>query len=163
MVNLKKETYQLLLFLISLSALLFAFAVQYLLGYQPCNLCLIERIPYALALIILLLNYKFKKDQNFYSVLLILIFLFSLLISIYHFGIEQGLIDETSICSQNNTELLMNKEKILESLKKITINCKDVSFRIFELSLTSYNIIISLIMILMSIQIYLLNQNEARK
>ena len=71
-----------------------------------------------------------------------LIFSFSIIISIYHFGIEQGLIEESSVCASDNINLL-TKEEILNSLKKININCKDVAFKIFNLSLTTYNIFIS--------------------
>ncbi len=162
MVKLKKEIYQILLFLISLLVLLLAYAIQYLLGYQPCNLCLIERIPYMLALIILILNYKFKEDKIFYSVLLFLIFVFSLLISIYHFGIEQDLITESNVCGSNNIGLLITKDAILNSLQEITVNCKDVAFTVFGLSLTTYNIIISLIMCLISAKIFFIN-NEIKK
>ena len=157
MVKLKKETYQRLLFFISFLVLLFAYAIQYLLGYQPCHLCLIERIPYFLALVILILDYKFKKDKIFYSVLLLLVFMFSFLISIYHFGIEQGLITESNVCGSNSINLLITKDDILESLQKITVSCKDVAFTIFGLSLTTYNIIISLIMFLMSVKIFFIN------
>jgi disulfide bond formation protein DsbB len=159
MVNLKKETYQTLLFLISLSVLLLAYIIQYLLGYQPCNLCLIERVPYALAIIILIINYKSKKNQIFYNILLLLVFIFSLFISIYHFGIEQGLIAESNVCKSNNTSSLVTKDAVLKSLKEITINCKDVTFYIFGLSLTTYNILISLILLLMSFKIYFINND----
>ena len=162
MIRLKKETYQRLLFLISFLVLLFAYAIQYLLGYQPCNLCLIERIPYFLALIILILDYKFEKNKIFYSVLLSLVFMFSILISIYHFGIEQGLITESNVCESNSINLLITKDAILKSLQEINVNCKDVAFTIFGLSLTTYNIIISLIMFLMSVKIFFIN-NENKK
>ena len=72
MFNLKKEIYLKILFLLSFIVLITAYFVQYLLGYQPCNLCILERVPYALTLIILILNFKFKKDQVFFSVLLVL-------------------------------------------------------------------------------------------
>ena len=156
MIKLKKESYLIILFVISLSALVSAYITQYLLGYQPCNLCLIERIPYILCLIIVILNFKFKENQNFFSVLLFLIFLFSLLISIYHFGIEQGLVPESDTCKYNNS-LLLTKDDILKSFQEITISCKDVALKIFGFSLTSYNILVSLIMILISIKIYLIN------
>ena len=45
---------------------------------------------HALTIIILILNYLFKKDQIFYYILLLLIFAFSIIISFYHLGIEQG-------------------------------------------------------------------------
>jgi disulfide bond formation protein DsbB len=122
----------------------------------------IERIPYVLAIIILILNYNFENDQVFYSVLLLLVFLFSFIISLYHLGIEQGLIDESSICESNNKNLI-TKEEILNSFQEIRISCKDVTFRIFDLSLTTYNIIISIILFLISKKIYLMNNDTQKK
>ena len=161
MPNLKKEHYLLILFSLSFLILITAYAIQYIFGYQPCNLCIIERIPYTLGIIILILSYKFKKDQVFYSVLLLLIFLFSFLISLYHLGIEQGLIDESSVCESGSLNLI-TKESVLKSLQEIRISCKDVTFRIFGLSLTTYNMIISVIMFLISVKIYLIN-NDIKK
>ena len=161
MFNFKKENYLLILFILSSTILTSAYFIQYILGYQPCNLCIIERIPYLLAIIILILNYNFKKNQDFYSILLVLIFLFSFLISLYHYGIEQNLIDESTVCASKNVDL-MTKKDILESLQKLNISCKDVTFKIFDLSLTTYNIFISLLMLLISVKIYLIN-NENEK
>ena len=45
MINLSKEKYLQILFFLSISILIAAFSIQYLFGYQPCNLCVIERIP----------------------------------------------------------------------------------------------------------------------
>jgi disulfide bond formation protein DsbB len=156
MANLKKENYLKILFIFSFIILTIAYTIQYIFGHQPCNLCVIERIPYALTIIILILNYKFKKNQVFYSVLLLLIFSFSFLISLYHFSIEQGLIDESIICVSNNVNLI-SKEEVLNSLQEIRISCKDVTFSIFGLSLTTYNMIISILMFLISAKIYLIN------
>ena len=107
------------------------------------------------------LNHIFKKDRVFYSILLILIFLFSILISIYHFGIEQGFIEESMVCKSENLDLI-SKEDIINSLKKLRISCKDVAFKIFDLSLTTYNIFISILMFLLSTKIYLLS-NDVKK
>ena len=104
--NFKKETYLKLLFLFCVTILITAYSIQYVFGFQPCNLCIIERIPFVLAIIVLILNYKFKKNELFHSILLMMIFTFSLLISIYHFGIEQGFIDESSVCGVNRADLI---------------------------------------------------------
>ena len=124
-----------------------------------CNLCIIERVPYALAIIILIFNHYFKKDQIFYTVLLLLVFAFSFLISVYHFGIEQGFIEESTVCASTNVDLI-EKEDILDSLTEIRISCKDVAFRILNLSLTTYNIFISLLMFFISAKIYLNNNGN---
>lgn len=156
MSNLKKENYLQILFILSILILSSALIIEYGFGYQPCNLCKIERIPYGLAIIILVLNNIFRKDQSFYGVLLMLIFSFSIIISVYHFGIEQGLIEESKVCASKNLNLL-TKEDVLNSLKELNISCKDVAFRIFGLSLTTYNIFTSIIMLFISIKIFKLN------
>ena len=161
MANLKKDNYLQFLFILSFAILTTAYAIQYIFGYQPCNLCIIERIPYMLSIIILILHYKFKKDQVFYSILLLLVFSFSFLISLYHLGIEQGLIVESSVCGSNSADLIIIEE-VLKSLQEIRVSCKDVTFKIFGLSLTFYNMIISILMFLISAKIYLIN-NDTKK
>jgi len=63
-----------LIFLISVIALVSAFFIEYVLGHQPCNLCILERIPYLLAIIIILLNFKFSHYEKFFIFLLSIIF-----------------------------------------------------------------------------------------
>jgi disulfide bond formation protein DsbB len=162
MVDLGKKSYLQILFFLSFLILISALTIQYVFGYHPCNLCIIERIPYGLAIIILTLNYIFKKDQIFYTILLLLVFSFSIIISVYHFGIEQGFIEESAVCGSKNINL-MTKEQVLNSLKELNISCKDVAFRIFGLSLTTYNIFVSILMFIISIKIFLLNNNDIKK
>ena len=114
MANLKKDNYLQFLFILSFAILTTAYAIQYIFGYQPCNLCIIERIPYMLSIIILILHYKFKKDQVFYSILLLLVFSFSFLISLYHLAIEQGFITESSVCGSNSVNLIIKEEVLSE-------------------------------------------------
>ena len=159
MFSLTKQHYLQILFALSCLILLSALIVEYVLGYQPCNLCIIERIPYGLAIIILILNHLFKKDQLFYTILLILVFSFSIIISVYHFGIEQGFIEESTVCASQNIDL-MTKEQILNSLKELNISCKNVAFRIFGLSLTTYNLFASVLMLIMSLKVLSLNNNH---
>ncbi len=161
MTNFKKENYLQILFILSITVLISTFTIEYGFGYQPCNLCLIERIPYGLAIIILITNYFYKSNQIFHSILLILVFSFSIIISIYHLGIEEGVIEESAVCASNNLDLL-TKEDILKSLKEIRVSCKDVAFKIFGLSLTTYNIFISVLMFLLSTKIYLV-KNDFKK
>ena len=158
--NFKKENYLQILFIISIIALSVAYIIQYILDYQPCNLCLIERIPYGIAIIILVLNYNFRKDQLFYSILLIQNFSFLFLISLYHLGIEQGLIEESLVCDLKNGSNLLSKEDILKQLQEKNVSCKDVTFKILGLSLTSYNIIISILIVYFTTKTYLSYDNN---
>ena len=47
-----------------------------------------------------------------------MIFLFSILISVYHFSIEQGFIDESAVCKSKNLNLI-TKDDILNSLSNL--------------------------------------------
>ena len=153
--NFKIEFYLRLIFLISLMAIVSAYYIEYILGHQPCNLCIIERIPYALSLILLLVNYKLKKSENFFILMLILIFIFSLIISIYHFGIEQGFFQESLICNVKDGANILSKDELLLELQKRTISCKDVTFKVFGFSLTAINMFISLIIIILLTKIFI--------
>ena len=134
-----------LILIISTIALISAFFIEYILGHQPCNLCILERIPYFLAIIVVLLNYKFIQYEKFFILLHIIIFFAGTILSLYHLGIEQGFIEESLVCDLKSGSNLLSKEEILKQLQEKSINCKDVTFKIFGLSLTSYNILISLL------------------
>ena len=154
MFNLKAEFYLKIIFLFSFIALISAFFIEYVLGHQPCNLCLIERIPYGLSIIMIMAFFLTKKNQRFLVLLLILTFTFSFAISFYHFGIEQGFFQESSVCGVKNLTESVTKEDLLKQLSKNTISCRDVTFRIFGLSLTSINIVISLLFIITLLKIF---------
>jgi disulfide bond formation protein DsbB len=144
-----------LIFLISCIAIISAFYIEYILGHQACNLCIIGRIPYALSITILLLNYKFIINEKLLIIVLILIFIFSFLISIYHFGIEQGIFEESLLCNLKEGVNILSKKELLKELQKIPVSCKDVTFRILGLSLTSINIFISLAVIFLLTKIFI--------
>ena len=136
------------IFLLCLISIISAYFIEYVLGHQPCNLCLIERVPYGLGLFLIILNYILVKNEKFIILLLILIFAFSLILSFYHFGIEQGFFEESVVCGLKDALNVITKEEILKQLQVKTVSCKDVTFRIFGFSLTAFNMIISLILVI---------------
>ena len=152
--NYKISSYFKIIFFISLVSIILAFFIEYILGYQPCNLCLIQRIPYVLCLILIIYNYFQKKNEKFVILLLIFTFSFSFLISFYHFGIEQGFFEESTVCIMKNTSDIISKEELLKQLQLRTVSCKDVTFRIFGFSLTTFNMVLSLILIILLINIF---------
>ena len=155
MLNLTPKSYLNLILLISLISIISAFFIEYILGHQPCNLCLIERIPYVLSIILIILNYIFKTNEKIIILLLIITFTFSLIVSFYHFGIEQEFFEESPVCTLNNTSEIISKEEILKQLQEIYVSCKDVTFRVFGLSLTSINMFLSLILTILLTKIFI--------
>ena len=150
MLNLRIENYFKLVLSISLISILSAYYIEFVLGHKPCNLCLIERIPYGLSIFLIALNFFLKKNTKFFILLLTLIFIFSFIISVYHFGIEQGFFQESPVCGLKDTGQILSKEELLKQLSKNTVSCKDVTFRVFGLSLTTINIGLSLFLIILS-------------
>ena len=154
MLNNKSLFLNLILF-VSFVALLSAFFIEYVLGHQPCNLCILERIPYVIAIVIILLNYKFSQFEKIFLVLLVIVFLTATILSVYHFGIEQGFIEESLVCDLKNGSEATSKVEILKQLQEQKVSCKDVTFKIFGLSLTTYNIVISILITINALKIYL--------
>ena len=144
-----------LILVFSIFALTAAYFIQYILEHEPCNLCLIERIPYILAIIIISLSYIFKKYEKIYLIFLSLIFVVATLISIYHFGIEQGFIEESLVCDLNNENNSLSKEALLKKLSEKVISCKNVTFKIIGLSLATLNAIISFALSVIVIKLFL--------
>ena len=149
----KKTLYLVLLF--SFFALIAAYFVQYILGHQPCNLCLIERIPYMIVIVFILLLFFLKKYEKFFLISLSLIFFLATLISFYHLGIEQGFFEESLVCDLNDGQKALTTEELLKELNEKTISCKDVSFKILGLSLATFNTIISFILSVILFKTYL--------
>jgi disulfide bond formation protein DsbB len=131
----------------SIFALCIAYFVQYILGHQPCNLCVIERIPYFSAVVLITFILTLKKYEQIISLVITLFFVFGIMISFYHVGIEQGVFDESFVCElvgakSNN----ITTDELLKELEKNAVSCKDVTFTILGFSLATFNTIISLIL-----------------
>ena len=130
----------------SILSLSIAYFIQYVLGHKPCNLCIIERIPYIAAIILISLIFILNRYQKIISSLILIFFIFGAVVSFYHFGIEQNFFSESLVCDLGNSRPL-NKEDLLNQLKKTEIvSCKDVTFRFLGLSLATINTVISLIL-----------------
>ena len=142
----------------SILSLSIAYFIQYVLGHKPCNLCLIERIPYIASIILISLIFIINRFEKIIAIIILLLFIFGSMVSFYHFGIEQGFFSESLVCDlENNTNL--SKEQLLKQLESsTTVSCKDVTFRVLGFSLATINTIISII--LSAIMIKIIKNND---
>jgi len=138
-----------------LTSLIAAFIIEYVLGHQPCQLCIYERIPYILSIFLILKILFFKRNIKITLLLLSLTFFFSAILAFYHFGIEQGFFVESTACKSKNFSETPSKEMLLEQLKQNNISCKDVSFKFLGLSLASINSIFSLALSAIFIRLFI--------
>ena len=133
------------LIILSFFALSFAYFVEFILGHKPCNLCLIERIPYIGSLILISFLIFINKWEKIILSTVLLLFIFGALISIYHIGIEQGVFSESLLCELGLNSNIQNSDELLKTLEKTPISCKDVTFKIFGLSLATFNAFLSIV------------------
>ncbi len=132
-----------------------ALIIQYWLGHEPCKLCLYERIPYFLSMLLIIKIIFIKKYEKITLLILFLVFMSSTVLAFYHFGIEQGFFKESLVCTAGNLSETLTKEEILKQLSQNTISCKDVNFRIFGFSLAAINTIFSILLSVIFIRLFI--------
>ena len=123
-----------------------AFIIEHRLDHEPCKLCLYERIPYFLSMLLIIKMLFIKKYERVTLLILFLVFISSTTLAFYHFGIEQGFFSESLVCTTGDLSKTLSKTELLQQLKQNSISCKDVSFRILGLSLAAINTVFSLIL-----------------
>jgi disulfide bond formation protein DsbB len=153
----KQSNNVLLIFILAIISLtiISALIIQYWLGHEPCKLCIYERIPYFLSILLLIKILLFKKYEKITLFILFLIFTASAVLAFYHFGIEQGFFNESFVCKAGDLSGTLSKEQLLEQLNKYNISCKEVSIRVLGLSLATINTILSIMLSVIFLKLYL--------
>tara|TARA_B100001029_G_C14802037_1_gene307653 strand:+ start:149 stop:625 length:477 start_codon:yes stop_codon:yes gene_type:complete len=154
---LNKKNFYLFVLFYSLLAIFFALYVEYILGYKACKLCLYQRVPYIFAIFICFIGYNYFKNDKI-LILVAIIFLISVLISGYHYGIENNIFKEFSGCAVNSLEIV-DKAELLNSLNNNVTSCKDVNFKLFGISLAGINLLFSLLIIIYSLKTLFYEKN----
>ena len=143
-----------ILILVSL-ILVFAFVIEHKLGHQPCKLCIYERIPYFLSILLIGKIFFVKAYNRITLLILSLVFIVSSVLAFYHFGIEQGFFDESLVCTAGNLSETLTKDELLKQLSENTISCKDVSIKILGFSLATINTIFSIFLSVIFMKLFL--------
>ena len=155
MLKQSNNIFLIIIFAVISLAIISALIIQYWLGHEPCKLCFYQRIPYFLAILLIIKIFFFKKYEKITLLILSLIFAGSAVLAFYHFGIEQGFFNESLACTAPDLSKTLSKEQLLEQLKQNSISCKDVSFKILGLSLATINTIFSFFLSVIFIKLFL--------
>ncbi len=146
-----RRNFYLIILIISMISIISALYIEYILQYEPCKLCVYQRLPYMAAIFISFIGFNYSSNDKI-LIVLIMIFVLSAIISGYHFGIENNLFDELSACVSDSLDI-SNKSKLLESLNQsMPVNCKDATFKILGVSLAAINTILSVLIVIFSIR-----------
>jgi len=137
----------------SILVLLIVYYLEFFQSVTPCKLCIYQRLPYFI-IILLAISFLLIKNKNLKKITFlfyILIFTSSLIMSVYHFGIEKNLWNALTGC-ETNIKSFSDSDNLKEYLlNKNYVSCDDVSFKFLGISLAGYNIILSFILLILSI------------
>ena len=137
--------------LCSITALVFAYFGQYVLGWKPCILCIYERIPHAIVIIISIANILFPNRLLYWLILLSLSCL--ILLAGYHAGVDFRIFEAPSFCSStifagNSVE---DMQSVLQSVE--LLSCDKSAVWIMGLSLAGWHFIYSIVELVSGIYI----------
>lgn len=137
-----------------------ALCFEYLGGYLPCDLCLIERFPYYGAIPFLLLagfGAWFFRMSSWIQLLFLCVFVLmsiSLVLAIYHAGVEYGFWEAPLSCGLNAVRKTSDINQLLNQLNNIhPPSCSQAPTRFLFLSFAGWNVVASLLFTLMSLYI----------
>ena len=132
---------------ISLSMILFALTSEYVFGFAPCSLCLIQRYPHILVTITSVWLIFFRTQNVFLYPVNTLIMALSIILASYHVGVEQSIFQGPQSCSSSNLSLVSEKsaEALLkEILNTSVVRCNEVTWSFMGLSMATWNLILSI-------------------
>ena len=160
--NKKTNIYLLLILSLLIISIFLAYFIEYGLGHEPCNLCLYQRYPYFISIILILNILIIKKYIKLSLLIVALVSLLGSIIAFYHFGIEQGFFNESMLCNLGIGSETLTSEDLLKQLQSSSaVSCKDVTFRFLGLSLATINTVISIV--LSAIMIKVIKNYEQNK
>ena len=132
---------------ISMSMILFALISEYVFGFTPCSLCLIQRYPHMLVAITSIWLIFFRTHDLFMYPLNTLIMAFSIILASYHVGVEQSIFQGPQSCSSSNLYSLSEKSAealLVDILNTSVVRCNEVTWAFMRLSMASWNLILSI-------------------
>ena len=145
MINSKNIFFLAVLF--SIFAILSAFFMQYVLGHAPCKLCIYQRIPYYIIILVGLITLFFPKIINLTSFLLIFLLLAEFLVSNYH---TLSTYEVISYSGCQSAEIPNDINQLKEALMSDTliVDCSNANLKYFGIPLSIYNSFFSIMFLI---------------
>ena len=125
---------------------------QYVGGLQPCVLCLYQRVPYVLIIILsvlallLMIVRGSPRSALMRGVLAVCaaIFLAGAGIAAFHVGVEQGWWAGTDACTSADLNSMTPAQLREHLLQAPIVRCDEVAWSLFGVSMAGYNFLASL-------------------
>ena len=127
---------------------------QYWGGLAPCELCVLQRWPWAAAITISLVTVLVggRGALPWVAAVLALVFAASTVFAFYHMGVEQKWFAGPSACTASTPGNAMTLEQMKQQiLGTAPVMCDRVQWSLFGVSLAGWNVLASLIMTAISL------------
>jgi disulfide bond formation protein DsbB len=141
------RTSALFLLVASAGSLLAAFFFQYVIGLQPCVLCIWQRWPYAVVIVLTILVLTVAAQAPKLRATLLALCGVALLfgggVAVFHVGVEQHWWTGTPGCGVPATANSIDALRA-QIMAAPVVRCDQVAWSLFGISMAGYNILISL-------------------
>jgi disulfide bond formation protein DsbB len=135
--------------LAAIIALVAAYISQYFFGLNPCPLCLYQRIPFAIIILLCLSALVFPKSQKIILILCAMALLANCVIAFYHVGVEQKIFKGLSSCSGSELNEIDNLADLENAILNIdAVKCDKPQFIFLKLSMAAWNFLYCLALLL---------------
>ena len=143
--------YNLILTIISSLALVFGYITEYIMGYEPCELCLYQRYVYGLLITSSLFCLFYKKYNQLFLSISSFLTLLGILISAFHSAVERGWIRYQSQCT-GYIESPHSLEAIIKSINQAPLtHCDILGPEFFFLTMANWGTILFVILFIISL------------
>lgn len=135
-----------LLIIISFCILVSTLLIEYIFNFPPCKLCIYQRIPYLL-IIILGIGLIFLKKNKEFLLIFIVLQIVNFFIAFFHSLVERGIVNYEMNCTSTGSDI-QTIEELRSFLDKVPIaKCNEILFSIMGLSLANFNLLVSVLLI----------------
>jgi disulfide bond formation protein DsbB len=150
--------------LASAYSLAFAFVSEYGFGLKPCELCIFQRIPYALVIPLALLGLWKKKWAVGLCVVIALLFLIDSGIGTYHAGVEQHWFPGPEACTDAPSAAPLTLEQIMEKIKNAPlVACDQPQWDVYGITMAAMNAVWALMLaVCMFIALHIIRKKAHR-
>ena len=128
----------------SLVLLLGAFFFQHVVGLAPCKLCIWQRWPHAVAVLIGVVALAF--GSRVLAWLGALAALATASVGLYHTGVEKGWWEGPSTCTSSGAGNLSANDFFDKVINAPLIRCDEIAWQMLGLSMASYNAIFATVL-----------------
>lgn len=147
----KLKNPHILLILLSTSGLFFAYFVEYIMHIAPCPLCIYQRFPYLIFIMLAIISLSSIKNYNNYYIITAIC---AIILSAYHTGIERGIFKLSSFCKPLIT---INDSLSVSDFKQMLYEqqlgmCNKPALVIFGLSMTEWNLLLNIALLIIFIK-----------